>query len=77
MNVLTRLRQAHPDLEIKAYDGHHARIGEDESHLLSYVTVIIDGVEHSFRAEPDGRRKPLKPAAILSRLSDLITNTKT
>ena len=74
MNVLRKLRETHPGLEIKAYDGHYARIGEDDAHLLSHVTVVIDGKEHSFQAEPKGRRKPLKPASVLNRLTTLIAN---
>ena len=76
MNILKRLRENHPELDIVAYDGHHSRIGEESSHIMAYIEVVINGKPFSFSAEPKERRKALKPAGILNRLNNFITTAK-
>ena len=73
MGMLQRLREAHPDVTITAYDGHYCSIGDHDSHLLNHIKVEKDGRTASFEAVESGRRKAPKPKAIEERLKGLIT----
>lgn len=73
MGMLQRLREAHPDVTITAYDGHYCKIGDHDSHLLDHIKVEKVGKAVSFNAVERGRRKAPKPKAIEQRLKGLIT----
>lgn len=72
MAMIERLRAAHPSVEITAFDGNYARIGDADSAVLSHVVVRMGEREASFRAEEPGRRQTPKPKAVEARLNRLI-----
>jgi hypothetical protein len=72
MGMLDRLRAAHPDLDIIAFDGHYRRIGDADTGILSHISVAKGARTTTIRAEEPGRRKPLKPKGVEARLTRLL-----
>lgn len=72
MGMLERLRAAHPDLDIVAFDGHYRRIGDADMGILSHINVAKGARTTTIRAEEPGRRKPLKPKGVEARLERLV-----
>lgn len=73
MGMLNRLRDAHPDVVITAFDGHYARIGDDEMGVLSHLRVERGPRHVSIPSREPGRRKAQPPRAVEARLERLIT----
>lgn len=74
MGMLDRLRDAHPDVIITAYDGHYCRISDDQMEILDHIKVRKDGKEDSCRAVEAMRRNKPKPKTIEKRLKTFIEN---
>jgi hypothetical protein len=72
MGMLERLRTTHPDTVITAFDGHHARIGDADMHVVSHIEVARGAAITTFRAVEQGRRKQPSPKAIEERFDRLI-----
>lgn len=74
MGMLQRLRDAHPDVKITAYDGHFCVIGDNESDMIDHIK-IEEGNRVSYAdAVENGRRKKPKSKAIEARLDRLISH---
>jgi hypothetical protein len=72
MGMLTRLQDAHPGVAITAFDGHYARIGDDDMHVVSHLRVEAGGRSDTIRAVEAGRRKTPHAKAIEQRFGRLI-----
>ena len=72
MGMIQRLRDAYPDVTIIAFDGHYARLGDEQSDILDHITVHQGERSARCSAVEDGRRTQPQPKAVERRLHTLI-----
>jgi len=72
MGMLSRLRDAHPETTITAFNGHYAPIGDDDMNIVSHIRVERGDQQTSIAAVESRRRKQPSGRAIEERFERLV-----
>lgn len=76
MGILNKLREQHPGVQITAYDGHYARIGDEQSEIINHLKLEAQG-RSTIATVVNQRRKALKAPEIMKQLDQKIEAFKT